>query len=70
MTLEGKNRVQQRDQIEALGDVEEGGDVAEGSDIGIEGLGRLAGFLGRGDEILQFAEVDGADDLGFAVNAL
>jgi len=70
VALEGKNRIQQGDEIESLSDVKEGGDIAEGSDIAMEGLGRLAGLLNGGDEILEFAEVEGADDLGFAVYAL
>jgi hypothetical protein len=70
VSLKRKNRIQQRDQIEALGDIEEGGDIAEGSDLGMEGWGRLAGFLGSGDEVLQLAEVDGANDFGLAVHAL
>jgi len=70
VALEGKNRIQQGDETESLSDVKEGGDIAEGSDIAMEGLGRLAGLLNGGDEILEFAEVDGADDLGFAVHAL
>ena len=62
--------IEQRDQIQTLSDVEEGGGIAESGDLGFEGLGRLLGALGGGDEVVDLAEVDLADDLGLAVDAL
>jgi hypothetical protein len=66
----GNQGIEQRDEIETLGDVPQGGDVAAGSDLGFERLRGNMSLLGGGDEVLEFAEVDLADDLGFAVNAL
>ena len=70
MVAFGKQRIEQRDEIETLGDVPQGGDVAAGSDLSFERLRGDTGSLRGGDEVLEFAEVDLADDLGLAVNAL
>jgi len=45
-------------------------DIGEGGDIGFQGLGWLARGFGGGDNVLDFAEVDLADDFGFAADAL
>jgi len=70
VALGGEDGVQQRDQFQALGDVPEGGDIAAGRHFGLQRLGRLAGLFDGGDQVLQRAEVDLADDLGLAVDAL
>ena len=70
MALGGQDGIQQRDQIQAGGDIEKGGDVGEGGHRGFQWLRRLMGELGGGDQVFDFAEVDLADDLGFAVDAL
>ena len=70
LTFGGQDGIQQRDQIQAGGDIEQGGDVSEGGDGGFQWLRRLMGDLGGGDQVIDFAEVDLADDLGFAVDAL
>jgi hypothetical protein len=66
----GNQGIEQRDQIETLGDVPQGGDVAAGGDLGFERLRGNMSLLCGGDEVLDLAEVDLADDLGLAVNAL
>ena len=70
MVAFGKQGIEQRDEIETLGDLPQGGDVAAGGDLGFEGLRGNLGLLGGGDEVLELAEIDLADDLGLAVNAL
>src|SRR5437899_1708091 len=59
----GNQGIEQRDQIETLGDVPQGGDVAAGGDLGFQRLGRNTSLLCGGDEVLDLAEVDLADDL-------
>ena len=70
MALGGEDGIQEGDQIQPFGDLPEGGHIAEGGYHGLQGLRRLAGGLGRSDQILDLAEIDGADDLGFAVHTL
>ena len=70
MTLGRENGIQQPDKVEALRDIEKRGDIAEGGDFGFERLGQMFEPLGGGHEIVDFAEVDGADDLGLALDAL
>ena len=70
MATLGKQRIEQRDEIETLGDVPQGGDVAAGGDLSFERLRGHMDSLRGGDEVLKLAEVDLADDLGLAVNAL
>ena len=70
MVAFGKQGIEQRDEIETLGDVPQGGDVATGGDLGFERLRGNISLLCGGDEVLDLAEVDLADDLGLAVNAL
>ena len=70
MTLGRETGIQQPDQVEALRDIEQRGDIAEGGDFGFQRLGRMFESLGGGHEIVDFAEVDGADDLGLALDAL
>ena len=41
-----------------------------GGHLRFEGLRRLVGEFGGGDEVVDFAEVDLADDLGLAIDAL
>ena len=69
---EGARQVPQplETEVAAFGDVPEGGYIAAGGHFGLQRLGRLAGALGGRDQVLDLAEVDGADDLGFAVHAL
>src|ERR1035437_5584717 len=52
------------------GPVEHGGGITESGHLRFEGLRRLLGVLGRGDEIVDLTEVDLADDLGLAIDAL
>jgi len=70
MTLGGKGGLQQWEHLQALGDLPERNHIAEGGHGGLQGLGRLAGALGGGDHVLDPAEVDLADDLGFTADAL
>ena len=70
VALGRKDRIEQRDQIQTLRDVEQSGGIAESGDLGFERLRRLLGPLGGGDEVVDFAEVDLADDLGLAIDAL
>ena len=70
MVAFGKQGIEQRDEIETLGDVPQGGDVAAGGDLGFERLRGNMSLLRGGDEVLEIAEVNLADDLGLAVNAL
>ena len=70
MALGRENGIQQLDQIEALGDIEQRGDIAEGGHFRFQGLGQMFEPLGGGHEIVDFAEVDGTDDLGLAIDAL
>ena len=58
------------DQIQALGNVEKSGDIPKSGHLSFEGLGRLPGLLGGGDQVVDLAEIDLADDLGFALDAL
>jgi len=62
--------IEQREQIQTLRDVEQGGGIGESGHLGFQRLGRLPGALGGGDEVVDFAEVDLADDFGFAIDAL
>ena len=65
-----KDGIEQLDEIQSLSNVEKRGDITESGDLGFEGLGRLLGPLGGSDEVVDFAEVDLADDFGLAVDAL
>src|SRR5664279_2548591 len=65
-----KDGIEQGDQIQALSDVEESGGIPKSGDLRFEGLRGLVGEFGGGDEIVDFAEVDLADDLGLAIDAL
>ena len=53
-----------------LSDIQQGGYIGESGHLRFERLGRLLGALGGSDEIVDFAKVDLADDLGFAIDAL
>src|SRR5216683_8018919 len=68
----GEVTVQEGDESDLLGEVVQGDDVAEGSDIDGVGLWNLALLVpqGGGDEIVGRAQVDSADDLRPAVDAL
>ena len=66
----GKQGIEHRDEIETLGDLPQGGDVAARGDLGFEGLRKEMSLLCGGDEVLDLAEIDLADDLGLAFNAL
>ncbi len=66
----GEQGIEQRDEMETLGDLPQGGDVAAGGDLGFERLRGNMSLLCGGDEVLDLTEVDLADDLGLAVNAL
>lgn len=68
--LGGKDGIEQLDQIQTLRDIEQGSDIGESSHLGFERLGRVLGALGGSDEIVDFAEIDLADDLGLAIDAL
>ena len=70
VALGRKDGIEQLEQIQTLSDVEEGGDISESGHLRFEGLRRLLGAFGGGHEIVDFAEVDLADDLGFAIDAL
>ena len=70
MALGREDGIEQLDQIQTLSDVEQRGTIAERGHVRFEGLGRLAGVLGGSDQIVDFAEVDLADDFGFAIDAL
>ena len=70
MAFGRKYGIEQLDQIQALSDVEQSGGITESGDLRFEGLRRLVGELGGGDEVVDFAEVDLADDLGLAIDAL
>ena len=78
MALGREHRVEQSDQwrkslkriIETLSDVEQGCGITESGHHGFVGLLRLAEALDGGDEIVEFAEIDLADDLGNAIDAL
>ena len=54
----------------ALGNVEQGGDIGEGGNFGFEWLRRLMGTLSGSDHGVDVAEIDSADNLGFAVDSL
>ena len=70
MALGGQDGIQQRDQIQAGGDIEKGGDIAASGHDRFQRLGQLMGLLGGSHHVVDFAEVDLTDDLGFAVDAL
>ena len=70
VALGRENGIEQLDQIQTLSDVEQGGGIGKSGDHGFEGLRGLAGVLDGGDEIVDSAEVDLADDLGLAIDAL
>src|ERR1017187_9846726 len=70
MALGGEGGIEQRDQIQTLGDVEQGGGIGESGHLGFERLGRLLGAFGSGYQVVDLAEVDLADNFGFAVDAL
>ena len=68
--LGGKDGIEQLDQIQTLRDIEQGSDVGESSHLGFERLGWMLGALGGSHEVVDFAEIDLADDLRLAVDAL
>jgi hypothetical protein len=70
VALGGEDGIEQRDQIQTLSDVEQGGGIGESGHLRFEGLRWQVGELGGGDEVVDFAEVDLADDLGLAIDAL
>src|ERR1017187_9181128 len=70
LALGGEDGIEQRDQIQTLGDVEQGGGIGESGHLGFERLGRLLGAFGSGYQVVDLAEVDLADNFGFAVDAL
>jgi len=70
VALGGEDGIEQRDEIQTLSDVEQGGGIGESGHLRFEGLRWLPGDLGGRDEIVDFAEVDLADDLGLAIDAL
>lgn len=70
VALGGENGIQQRDEIQALSDVEEGGDISKSGHLSFEWLGWQVGPFRGGDDVVDLAEVDLPDDLGFAVDAL
>jgi hypothetical protein len=70
MAFGGKDGIEQLDQIQALSDVEKSGRISESGDLGFERLGWLLGAFGGSDEVVDFAEIDLADDFGFAIDAL
>jgi hypothetical protein len=68
----GKVAIQEGDEPDLLGEVIEGDDVAEGSDVdgvGLRGLALLVPQCG-GEELVGRSQVEGADDLRPAVDAL
>ena len=65
----GDDAIDQVHQADGSGQVVEGGDIAEAGDIDGLGLGRLLAALDGGHDTFQRAEIDGADDAGFAVDA-
>ena len=70
VALGREDGIEQRDEIQTLSDVEQGGGISESGHLRFEGLRRLLEVLGGSDEIVDFAEVDLADDLGLAIDAL
>ena len=70
LSLGREEGIQQGNHLQALGDVEQCGHVGEGGDFGFQSLGKLAGGLGGGDEVFEFAQIDLADNLGLAADAL
>ena len=66
----GKQGIEQRDEIETLGDLPQGRDVTARGDLCFEGLRGNMSLLCGGDEVLDLAKIDLADNLGLAVNAL
>src|ERR1035438_9328821 len=67
VTLGREDGIEQLDQVQTLSDVEQGGRISESGHLRFEGLRRPVGEFGGGDEIVDFAEVDLADDLVGAV---
>ena len=70
MVAFGKQGIEQRDEIETLGDLPQGRDVAARGDLCFKGLRGKMSLLCGGDEVLDLAKIDLADNLGLAVNAL
>src|SRR5205807_2903861 len=67
MALGGEGGIEQGEHLQVRGDMPEGRHIAEGGHHGLLGL---AAGLGGDDQVLDAAEIDGADDFGFAVDAL
>ncbi len=65
-----KDGIEQLDQIQTLSDVEQSGGIGESGDLGFARLGWLLGPFGGSDEVVDFAEIDLADDFGLAIDAL
>ena len=70
VTLGGKDGIQQLDQIQALSDMEQGGDITESRHLSFERLRRPLRLLGGGHQVVDLAEVNLANDLGLAIDAL
>ena len=70
VALGREDGIEQLDQIQTPSDVKEGGGISESGHLRFEGLRWLPGVLGGSHEIVDFAEVDLADDLGLAIDAL
>jgi hypothetical protein len=70
VALGGEDGIEQLEQIQTLSDVEQGGGITEGGHYGFEGSRRLLEVLDGSDEVVDFAEVDLADDFGLAIDAL
>ena len=70
MAFGRKDGIEQLDQIQPLSDIEQSGGISESGHLRFEGLRCLVGEFGGGDEVVDFAEVDLADDLGLAIDAL
>jgi len=64
--------IEEFDESDLLSEIIEGDDVAEGRDIDGQGLRRLGLPLLQGgrDQMVGGAQIDGADDLRLAVDAL
>src|SRR6516164_1149594 len=64
----GEQGVEQGDEIETLGNLPQGSDITARSDLGFEGLRENRSSLCGGDEVIELAEIDLANDLGLAVD--
>ena len=70
MALGREDGIEQLNQVQTLSDIEQGGAITESGHVRFEWLRWLVGVLDGSNEIVDFAEVDLADDLGFAIDAL